>query len=255
MPLNEWTVVHTSNAVVNDFFGLRRLGQSINPDSPTGTLIELDTPYPPGLITPDPLEGTGSLQIRVLGSAHLGHLYRANVGQRGWTTGSITSMWYGAFSYVSSPGGATGGMGFGYYCFANQNDLLTSGAAYIIGCTDSQFSGAGYTYDIFLNKVISNGLLGWQSPSALLARVQGNVWIPQLTFTLRVNWVQTPTKITFTVFKGVRTDFSDLTQQFQYEDTSPLSATVGEGLWGGSRDAANLKVFADTTEFYKGLRP
>ncbi len=247
MPLNEWDVLTTSGMHINTFFGLRRLGPTIFPDLVSGSMVEQDVLYPSGLL---PLVSTGSLQMRGLLSGNTGLLYRANAGQRGWSNGSITSIFYVGIS----AGVNTGGAGFGYYCFVNQLDLRNSGSAYLIGCTDAQFSGEGYNYNIFLNKVTSNGVRGYYSTNNLLFRVS-NSWTLNTTFTLRVNWTQeTPTMIVFDVLTGTAIDFSDLTQLFSYRDFSAFSTTTAEGIWGGSSQTNLLKFFMDNTDFYKGIR-
>ena len=252
MVMPNWTMVTTSYTVFNQVFassslfdqtyGIRRLGPTIVPDSPTGALVFRDSPHP------NPIDGNGSLLIRVLTSGHVGHNYRAASTQRAWATGAITSRWYAAVS------AAGGGFGFGYYCFANQLDLRTSGSAYLIGCSDNQFLGQGYTYDLFLSKITS-GLIGYTSSTTLLTRVRNNQWPLNSAFNLRVTWVQSTSSIYFRVLTGSAADLSDMAEKFSYTDLAPLSITVAEGFWGASRDAENLKVYTDVTEFYKGIYP
>lgn len=231
--ISEYTFHTTDGAIFSQFFGPRRLGPQ---DLLGGGPVEVDTPHT------TPLVGNGSLGMRLLTASQAGHCYRTDSHQHGWTSGGLQSQFY-----VAAVNSFTGGYGFGFYCYAQAEDLTAGGAAYLAGCSNSLLSSDGYTFDVFLSRVV-NGLPDYLTTARLLTRVRDSQWPLTTHFRLGLDWRLMAGGLMLTVSTSLALA-GDLTPLFQYTDVSPLTMPQHEGIWIANGASTIFKAFADETVF------
>lgn len=221
MAFTGWTVETTNqDAVIHEFFGVRRLGPHNG--------VERDLPN-----LDAPLGGTGTLQMQFLDAALKGHIYRTPANRRGFTSGSVRCWWH---AQIETGAGA---YAFGCYCMASQVGLVGgTGSLYLLACN---------VLSEERRVRLLKSTTGLDATATMLAQTPVDQWPLQETFTLELRWLATAGLLRLEAWQGSAAHFGDQALVLSYEDSSPLTTTVAEGLWADSRTTSVLNVFADQT--------
>ena len=226
MAFTDWTTEgSTSNAVIQEFFGPRRLGPVVSGAS----LDERDVPLPAL-----PLEGSGSLRMHFVSAGLKGHIYRTAVSNRGFSAGNFRT-----WCYVPERG--TQQFNGGIYGYTNSVSLVSgAGAGYLVGL--SPLNGRF----VFLARMSSG--LSLLAGQALLASSTSAQWTFSTTFTMQFSWASVTSGMQLVYSQGTAGDFSDLVNVLSYIDTTPVSSIpVAEGLWmDGGANTDSTMLFDNT---------
>jgi hypothetical protein len=181
--------------------------------------------------TSAPLVGSGSLKITT-NTTGVVELVRADSGERAFTKGRIRTL-------MKATGPLTNPWA-GIYCMASQADLTATGSCYclVLG------SAAGNVVRIIKQTA------GLDNGSGSVASAAFAVDVGTL-YCLELEWDYDPVTWSGTRLSGragVQSDFSDLTELVTYTDTSsPLTTSVGEGIFVASFSASETYFFDKTT--------
>lgn len=219
--------IHTSgaDAIMHEFFGKKRLGPIAG--------AERDEPN-----RSTPLVATGSLQLQFLTTGQTAHEYWTDASLRGFTTGHIQSQWYVAMDDIVER------YAVGMYCYGSQVNLVSAGNCYLLGCA-SHLPGPLHPHSVFLAKSAAG--LGAFPGTMTLLDVEDSQWVEEATFVLQLTWMATATSVILAGLIGPDSD--NLTEVVTYEDMSPLTSPLVEGLWGATDTATELRAFADETAY------
>lgn len=229
MAFTDWTCElkdDDEDMIIHEFIGYKRLGTFFDAIAP-GNIEEQDEPN-----RTSPIKETGSLQIQALDGTRKGKITRDDFA--GVESGYFRTQ-------VDFRTETSGDFAWGIFCYGSQADLCESaGSCYLLSL---RWDGAHTTAALL--KSVGDGI---SMDATELVVSDEDIWSQFGIFTVQLTWLARPSGVQLIYSQGAALDFTDLTVQLSYLDTSsPLSVvTGGQGFWGETQ-AATLNVFQDET--------